>query len=391
LSGSERTADERERARAERARRRAARSGDAVPDDDGEAQPTPQPAAGDEQLPPEQEAPADAPVTAAPPPEPAIEPAAAEPPPPPSAPPPPAAPSDDGGSTDGGSRGRPFLARGAALFALLAVIAAVILLIRHIEKPAAKAPKGPTIEHVTVPEGKTRMQTALLARAHRLKGSYLRASVRSPLLDPATYGAPATTPNLEGFLFPATYDLYAGSTSTRLVEEQLEAFKENFSAEYARRAADLHETPYELLIVASLIEREAAAPSDRAKIADVIYNRLHEGIPIGIDASIYYAIELEKHVPTYTDELTEEQLHIDSPYNTRTHKGLPPTPISNPGLEAIHAAAYPARAGYLYYVLAPNGCHNDFFYTQAEFEAGVARYQAAEQAHGGHTPSCPGR
>ena len=287
-----------------------------------------------------------------------------------------------------GREGRTILARGIAVFALLAVIAAVVLVIRHIERPAPKVVKGPTVERVTVPEGKTRMQTAVIARAHRLSGSYLRASVRSRLLDPGTYGAPPTTPNLEGFLFPATYDLYAGSAASHLVAEQLIAFKENFATIYLRRAEILHETAYELLIVASLIEREAAAPSDRSKIADVVYNRLREGIPIGIDASIYYAVELEKHVPTYTDELTEAELHSNSPYNTRTHKGLPPTPISNPGLEAIHAAAYPSTAGYLYYVLAPNGCHNDFFYTQAEFEAGVARYEEAAAANGGHPPHC---
>ncbi len=267
----------------------------------------------------------------------------------------------------------------------------MLIVVRHIDKPAVKAPKGPVIEHVTIPEGKTRLQTALISRAHKLTGSYLRASVRSPVLDPATYGAPATTTNLEGFLFPATYDVYERSPSSRLVAEQLTAFKENFTPLYEHRAAALNETAYELLIVASLIEREAAAPSDRAKIATVIYNRLREGIPIGIDASIYYAVELERHIPTYTDELTEEQLHINSPYNTRTHKGLPPTPISNPGMEAIHAAAFPASAGYLYYVLAPNGCHNDFFYTQAEFEEGVVRYEAAAKANGGHPPRCPGR
>ena len=90
-------------------------------------------------------------------------------------------------------------------------------------------------------------------------------------------------------------------------------------------------TPYELLTVASMVEREAQVPADRAKIAAVIYNRLKAGMPLGIDASIYYAVELEKNLATYTHELTESQLRINSPYNTRTHTGLPPTPISNPG------------------------------------------------------------
>ena len=80
-----------------------------------------------------------------------------------------------------------------------------------------------------------------------------------------------------------------------------------------------------------MVEREAQVPGDRAKIAAVIYNRLREGIPLGIDATIYYAVELRSGIATYTQELTEAQLHINSPYNTRTHTGLPPTPISNPG------------------------------------------------------------
>ena len=75
----------------------------------------------------------------------------------------------------------------------------------------------------------------------------------------------------------------------------------------------------------------------------MIYNRLKAGIPLGIDASIYYAVELRDGIATYTGELTESDLHIDSPYNTRTHAGLPPTPISNPGEASIHAAAYPTQ------------------------------------------------
>ena len=91
-----------------------------------------------------------------------------------------------------------------------------------------------------------------------------------------------------------------GAPAARLVEEQLTAFQENFGAEYAKRAKALGLTPYELLIVASMIEREAQLPSDRAKVAAVIYNRLKAGIPLGIDATIYYAVESAKNIPTYT-------------------------------------------------------------------------------------------
>jgi UPF0755 protein len=138
-----------------------------------------------------------------------------------------------------------------------------------------------------------------------------------------------------------------------------------------------------------MIEREAQVPSDRAKIAAVIYNRLKAGIPLGIDATIYYAVENAENIPTYTKELTSSQLQIDSAYNTRLHKGLPPTPISNPGVASIQAAARPAHAGYLYYVAGADGCGEQVFSsTEAKFNEDVAAYEAAKRANGGHLPAC---
>jgi UPF0755 protein len=247
---------------------------------------------------------------------------------------------------------------------------------------------------VTIPEGETRAQIALLASAKGLTGNYLAAAARAttggrPLLDPVRYGAPRGTTDPEGFLFPATYDLYAGSPAGELVAEQLQAFEERFGPAEARAARALHVTPYQLLIVASMVEREAVVPGDRPKIAAVIYNRLRLGMPLGIDATIYYAVEQQLRIPTYTGELTEAQLHIDSPYNTRTHTGLPPTPISNPGMASIEAAAHPAHVSYLYYVAGADGCGEQVFSnTAAEFEANVAAYQAAVARNGGQPPVC---
>ncbi|HYB23809.1 MAG TPA: endolytic transglycosylase MltG, partial [Solirubrobacteraceae bacterium] len=232
-------------------------------------------------------------------------------------------------------------------------------------------------------------QIAQTVAADGLKGSYLAASRRSSLLDPTSYGAPAGTPNLEGFLFPATYDMFKGAPASRLVEAQLVAFRENFGPRERAAAAALHVTPYQLLIVASMVEREAKVPGDRAKIAAVIYNRLALHMPLGVDASIYYAIEQADHIPTYTQELTEAQLQIDSPYNTRTHAGLPPTPISNPGLASIEAAAHPAHVSYLYYVDGADGCGEmAFSNTLAEFEANAAAYHQAVARNGGQPPTC---
>jgi UPF0755 protein len=242
---------------------------------------------------------------------------------------------------------------------------------------------------VLIPEGETRLQIAELVAADGLTGSYKAASVRSPLLNPTTYGAPKNTPNLEGFLFPATYDMKAGAPVGRLVSEQLVAFRERFGPEEVRRAHELHVTPYQLLTVASMVEREAQLPGDRPKIAAVIYNRLRLGMPLGIDATIYYAVEQAEGIATDTHELTDSQLRIDSPYNTRTHRGLPPTPISNPGMASIEAAAHPAHVPYLYYVAGADGCGEQVFSTSyAQFEVDAAAYNAAVKKNGGKPPEC---
>jgi UPF0755 protein len=288
-----------------------------------------------------------------------------------------------------GRRSR-WLSRGKAVAAAAVVVAAAGAFVLVEALPSSKLPPPPppvAVVKVTIPEGQTRAQIAHLAAAKGLTGSYLAASRSSPLLH--HYGAPPRTPNLEGFLFPATYDLYAGSPARRLVAEQLAAFEERFGPAVLARARALHITPYQLLTVASMVEREAVVPGDRAKIASVIYNRLRRGMPLGIDATIYYAVEQRQGIATYTGELTEAQLHIDSPYNTRTHTGLPPTPISNPGMASIEAAAHPAHVAYLYYVAGADGCGEQVFSdTSAEFETNVAAYRAAVARNRGRPPIC---
>ena len=235
--------------------------------------------------------------------------------------------------------------------------------------------------HVLVPEGYTRVQIAELAKADGLRGSYRSASTRSPALDPAAYGGRGA-PSLEGFLYPATYDLAPGAAAAHLVELQLAAFKRNFAGvdlTYARRKKL---TPYDVLIIASMVEREAALASERPLIAAVIYNRLHQRMPLGIDATIRYAFN------SYTQPLTAAQLASRSPYNTRLRLGLPPTPIGNPGLAAINAAAHPANVPYLYYVVKPGTCGQDAFSsTNAQFQQDVARYNSARAKAGGRSPT----
>jgi hypothetical protein len=280
---------------------------------------------------------------------------------------------------------RKFAARAGIVLALIIVLGALgfgaVRLSHRSARP--KIPPIPKIVKIVIPEGFTRAQIAVLAHQDGLSGSYLLPSKRSSEIEFAHYGAPASTPNLEGFLFPATYEMYVGAPASQLVSEQLSAFHENFGGGEVDRAHVLGITPYQLLIVASIIEREAAIPHDRSLVAAVIYNRLHQKMTLGIDSTLRYALH------NFTSPLTEAELHSDSPYNTRTHTGLPPTPISNPGVAAIQAAAHPAHVSYLYYVAGADGCGEEVFSASyAQFEKNAAAYREAIAKNGGRVPAC---
>jgi uncharacterized YceG family protein len=241
---------------------------------------------------------------------------------------------------------------------------------------------APTIA-ITIPEGRSRREEAPRLAGAGVTGSYLAASVRSPALDPRRYGAPRSTPSLEGFLFPATYDLRRGrATAARLVAEQLAAFKANFAKVSLARAKTKGLTAYDVLIIASMVEREAQVPKDRPLIAAVIYNRLKDGTPLGIDATTRYALNKP------SGALRQSELEIDSPYNTRRRAGLPPTPIGNPGLSSIRAAAAPADVPYRYFVVKPGTCGEHVFAaTIQEHDRNVARYAGARAQAGGKSPT----
>ena len=182
-----------------------------------------------------------------------------------------------------------------------------------------------------------------------MAGSYLNATRHSSLLNPRSFGAPAKTPSLEGFLFPDTYQLREPVSIGALVADQLRDFKKHFSTVKLAYARSHHLTAYDVLTIASMIERESATAHDRPLIASVIYNRLRLGMRLQIDATTRYAVN------NYTSPLTESQLHSPSPWNTYTHTGLPPTPIDSPSLASIQAAAHPATTKYLYFVVKPCG------------------------------------
>ena len=237
---------------------------------------------------------------------------------------------------------------------------------------------------ITIPEGFSRRQIADIVSEAGLPGDYIRATVRSKRLDPAAFGGRRAR-NLEGFLFPATYELPADAGVPALVNHQLKAFKDRISGIGMRRARAKNLSVYDVITIASMIEREVSVPQERRLVAAVIYNRLKQGIPLGIDATTRFAVN------NYTEPLTRSELASESPYNTRVHAGLPPGPIGNPGEEAIRAAANPADSDYLYYVVKPGTCGEHAFSSDyAQFERDVAAYNAAREAAGGKSPvSCP--
>ena len=238
---------------------------------------------------------------------------------------------------------------------------------------------APNVVMVTIPEGRSRREIAPLVEG--LDGNYLRATRRSPVLDPSDYRA-GRVRSLEGFLFPATYELKKGQPVSRLVERQLEAFKRNFDEVDLRFARSRNLTPYDVLIIASMVEREAQVARERRLVASVIYNRLRRDIPLGIDATIRYALN------QWNRPLRQSELATPSPYNTREIPGLPPGPIGNPGLASIKAAARPARSDYLFYVVKPGTCgEHAFSSTDSEFQEDVARYNAARERRGGRSPT----
>jgi UPF0755 protein len=239
--------------------------------------------------------------------------------------------------------------------------------------PLPPPPPPPKPFRIVFPEGFTRGQMAArvtavqkIAREKRKANvrvrarSYLAATRSSRL--PGRFAGDGKARPLEGFLFPATYEFTAKTTSGQLVDRQLEAFDRNWRTVDLAYARSKNLTPYDVLIIASMIEKETIAPDERALVSAVIYNRLKAGMPLGIDATIRYALKVPGN-----QALRVSQLENPTPYNTRLHNGLPPTPIANPGLASIQAAAHPAKVDYLYFVRKPDKIHHFFTASENEF------------------------
>ncbi len=238
------------------------------------------------------------------------------------------------------------------------------------KKAAATGLTAPKPFRIIFPEGFTRRDMA--ARVKVVAEIAARERGKTPVLNERAFLADTAAKRfiagfghrlLEGFLFPATYQFTRRTTAAQLVAAQLRAFRSAWLTVDLGYARSKQLTPYDVLTIASMVEKEAVAPDERAKIARVIYNRLHDGMKLGIDATVRYAF----NVPG-TQSLLESQLSSNNPYNTRVHFGLPPTPIANPGLASIQAAAHPAPGAWLYYVAAPDKVHSFFTASATAFE-----------------------
>lgn len=227
--------------------------------------------------------------------------------------------------------------------------------------------KGPEFVMVTFPEGSWLIDFARIVgeKTHISETAFLRAlesgKVTSELVPEGK--------SLEGALFPSTYQVLEEETAVDVAQRLVDEMEKQVASIDMSQAEALNLTPYDILIVASMIEAETRVDEERPMVARVIYNRLKQGIALGIDATVLYALGEHK------EELTVSDLQIDSPYNTRLVQGLPPTPIGAPGLASLEAAANPADGDWLYYVLGDCDGNHNFSASYDEFLQDKAAYQ----------------
>jgi UPF0755 protein len=224
---------------------------------------------------------------------------------------------------------------------------------------------------VTFPEGSwlTDFARALGEQTHLSASKFLRlarsSAVRSSL-------QPESVETLEGLLWPSTYQIVERDDERSVLRRLVTEFEDRAAEIGPARGGAVGRSTYEVVIVASMIEAEAKVQTERAKIASVIYNRLEAEMPLGIDATIAYAVGRRG------GSLTSQELAVDSPYNTRLHVGLPPTPIGAPGSASLRAAIRPAQTELLYYVLRDCRGRHAFSDSYEEFLQDKAAYKALE-------------
>jgi UPF0755 protein len=241
--------------------------------------------------------------------------------------------------------------------------------------------KNKVVSKITIPEGKTAIQTyQILAKETGLKVEQFTAAAK----DPTALGVPEfwftrhdgkkVTRSIEGFLFPATYDFDPGLTAPQILEQMVGQFlkvAEGINFVHRVEAERGGIAPYEALIVASLAQAEAGVPEDIGKIARVAYNRVYKhDTALQFDVTVNYWFELTGKPTKTSAQMTDADLHNpNNPYNTHDKKGLPPTPINNPGKVALEGAMAPPTGEWMFFVAIDKAGHSAFAVTDAEHEA----------------------
>jgi len=230
-----------------------------------------------------------------------------------------------------------------------------------------KIVRGEVLLHqITFPEGYTIKQMAEVLGSRDLASADRFITTASNPAFARTFNIPA--PTLEGYLFPDTYQFARDLPAENILGSLVKRFKQHYGPTQAEKAERLGFTRHQVVILASVVEKETAVTEERPLIAGVFLNRLRKGIRLQSDPTVIYGLK------TFTGNLTRVHLETDTPYNTYTRPGLPAGPICNPGAASIQAVLNPASTPYLYFVAKKDGTHH-FSTTLVEHNAAVLRYQ----------------
>ncbi len=229
---------------------------------------------------------------------------------------------------------------------------------------------------LTVPEGFTRFDIAKRIAERIPQNPPMDEKAVLALMDDTTLiqDIAPTAKNLEGYMYPSTYDFARDAKAVDVIRTMVEQFRKVWKPEWTDKARAMGRSPHEMVTIASLVETESKYEQERPIVASVIYNRLEKRIPLGIDQTAVYVAKMQNR---WDGTIHKSDLEADSPYNTRKYGGIPPGPISSVSANAIEAAFNPAQTNFIYYVLnvqANDGSHN-FYASASEFERGKAEYQ----------------
>lgn len=225
------------------------------------------------------------------------------------------------------------------------------------------------LHSLTIPEGLTAKEIFILLSS---QGFGSEEEFQVPFSQTETVSSwDKEAKNLEGYLFPETYRFPKGTSSEKIIAAMVSQFKKVFNDEHQKRAKEIGLTNKEVVILASLVEKETSIPEEKKLVSAVFHNRLKRGMKLDCDPTIIYALKQEGR---FKDRLRTKDLKYDTPYNTYLYPGLPPGPICNPGRESLQAALFPSDENYLYFVSKNDGSHN-FSRTFKEHQRAVLLYQ----------------